>query len=212
MIKKIKIGSVIFLFCLAFISFILTDRKTTQATASDINFSTTVQSSLSLDITAGDTVAFGTITAGMPIAAPDTGTIVAVTTNAANGYTLGVSDGVNGSNSALLHVADATTRITDVTIGTIATPALWGTNTGLGITLYSADTNKEAKWGTGTTYNDSNNKYAAIPETATTAHTVTGAVIGSNASSWAFKLDVPADQKTGGYAGTMTFTVTAVLS
>lgn len=187
------------------------NKKTVRAQTSDINFSTTVQSALSLDITAGDTVAFGTIIAGTPITAPDTGTIASVTTSAANGYTLDVSDGATDGGSALLHT-DTTTRITDVTGGNIATPALWGSKTGLGITLYAADTNKEVKWGTGVTYDDSNNKYAAIPEIANTAHTVTGVVAGADTSSWAFKLDVPADQKTGDYTGTMTFTATAVLS
>lgn len=182
-----------------------------EAATHDVNFSTTVQAALAMDITAGDTVSFGALTAGLPIAAPVGGTITSVTTNAANGYTLGVSDGITGTNSALVHT-DTTTRITDVTSGTVGTPALWGSSTGLGITLFAADTNKEAKWGSGTTYNDVNNKYAAIPETATTAHTVTGAVVGANTASWAFKLDVPADQKTGSYSGTMTFTATAVLS
>lgn len=186
------------------------DQKIARAQTSDINFSTTVQSSLSLNIAAGDTVAFGAITAGAPITAPDTGTIASVTTSAANGYTLGVSDGATGGDSALLH-SDTITRITDVTSGNITTPALWGSHTGLGITLFAADTNKESKWGSGTTYDDTNNKYAAIPQTATTTHTVTGAVVGANTSSWAFKLDVPADQKAGDYSGTMTFTATAVL-
>lgn len=185
--------------------------KSARAEEHEVDLSTTVQASLSFDIIAGDTVPFGPLTAGVPIAAPDTGTIASVTTNAANGYTLGLSDGVAGSNSALLHT-DTTTRITDVTSGDITTPALWGTSTGLGITLYAADTNKEGKWGTGTAYNDANNKYAAIPQAATTAHTVIGEVVGADTSSWAFKIDVPADQKTGSYSGNVTFTATAVLS
>lgn len=185
--------------------------QSSQAATQDVHFSTTVQTALTLDITAGDTVAFGTITSGMPIAAPATGTIASVTTSAANGYTLGIFDGVTGSGSALLH-SDGITRITDVTNGTIGTPVLWGSSTGLGITMYAADTNKEAKWGTGTAYNDLNNRYAAIPENATIAHTVTGTVVGANTSSWAFKLDIPAGQKAGSYTGTMTFTATAVLN
>lgn len=185
--------------------------KKTKAVDDNVSFSTTVQASISFNITAGDTVAFGDLTPGVPIAAPATGTIASVQTNAANGYTLGVSDGVAASDSALLHT-DMSTRITDVTSGTITTPALWGTSTGLGITLYAADTNKEAKWGTGITYDDTNNKYAAIPQNTTTVHTVTGAVVGTDTSSWAFKLDTPASQKTGSYSGDMTFTATAVLS
>lgn len=184
-----------------------------RAATDEVAVSTAVQASLLLDITAGDTAAFGPLTAGVPIAAPDPGTIASVTTNASNGYTLGVSDGVTGSNSALLHT-DTTTRITDVTSGDIATPALWGANTGLGVTMWDADTTPEGKWCNAvcTAYNDTDNKYAAVPETTTTAHTVTGAVVGANTSSWAFKLDVPADQKTGNYSGIITFTATAVIS
>lgn len=193
--------------------FVLVMFKSNEARAvtHEVSFSTTVQASISLDITAGDTVAFGNLTPGVPIAAPATGTIASVETNAANGYTLGIHDGVAGTDSALLHT-DTTTRITDVTSGDITTPVVWGASTGLGITLFAADTNKEAKWGAGTTYDDALNKYAAIPETATTAHTVTGAVVGADTSSWAFKLDTPAGQKTGAYSGSMTFTATAVLS
>lgn len=200
----------IIILALGFGAVIFIDLNQVAADTHNVSMSTSVQASLSMDITAGDTVAFGALTPGVPIAAPATGTIVTVQTNAANGYTLGVSDGVAGSNSCLLHT-DTVTRITDVTSGTIGTPELWGASTGLGITLYAADTNKEAKWGTGVTYDDANNKYAAIPETATTAHTVTGVVVGNNTSSWAYKLDVPASQKTGLYAGQMTFTATAVI-
>ena len=204
----------IFLLCLFLQSIFLypkiSDIKV-KAVTQNVSFTTTVQASISLTITAGGTVAFGNLTPGVPIAAPATGTIASVETNAANGYTLGVHDSVAGSNSALLHT-DTTTRITDVTSGDITTPALWGASTGLGITLYAADTNKEAKWGTGVTYDDANNKYAAIPQTVTTAHTVTGTVAGADTSSWAYKLDAPASQKTGSYSGDMTFTATAVLS
>ena len=180
-----------------------------QAAQDTVSLSTTVQEYLSFSITTGDTVAFGNLTPGTPIAAPNTGTIASVTTNAANGYTLAVHDGVAASGSCLLHT-DTTTRIADYA-GTIETPTSW-TGTGLGITLYAADTNKEAKWGTGTTYNDPNNKYAGIPQNATTAHTVTGYHSGADTSSWAYKIDVPNTQKTGSYSGEMTFTATAVLS
>ena len=211
-IKPMKIFTIFILLWVLSIAIVLSNNKLTKAATDNVAVSTAVQASLSFSITAGDTVAFGPLTAGVPIAAPNTGTIASVTTNASNGYTIGVSDGVVGSNSALLHT-DTTTRITDVTSGDITTPALWGSSTGLGITMFAADTTPEAKWCNDvcTSYNDADNKYAAIPETATTAHTVTGAVVGANTSSWAFKLDVPADQKTGNYSGNVTFTATAVL-
>lgn len=217
MIKNIQSIKIIAVFVLLFVVFgviVLSNSQLTKAaTPHNVAVSTEIQASLSFDITAGDTVAFGPLTAGVPIVAPDPGTIASVTTNASNGYTLGVSDGVAGSNSALLHT-DTTTRITDVTSGTIGTPVAWGSNTGLGITMFNADTAPEGKWCADvcTAYDDTDNLYAAIPEAATTAHTVTGPVVGADTSSWAFKLDVPADQKTGNYAGNITFTATAVLS
>lgn len=185
--------------------------NTAQAATDTVTLSTTVATYLSFSLTAGGTVAFGTLTPGTPICYSTAATVASVTTNAANGYTMGLSDSIASTNSALVHT-DTTTYITDMTNGTIATPVVWGSNTGLGVGMFAADTNKEAAWGTGITVCDSNNKYAAIPQNATTAHTVTGTVSGANTSSWSFKVDVPNTQKTGAYSGTVTFTATAVLS
>ena len=206
-----KVG-MLFAFCLAFAIIVScgTNNKAEAAT-DDATLTTTVLEYLTFSLTTGDTVSFGNLTPGTPIAAPATGTIASITTNAANGYTLGLHDGEAGSNSSMTHT-DTVTKITDVTSGTIETPAAWGTSTGVGITLFAADTSKEAKWGTGTTYNDSNNNYAAVPQTAAVAHTVTGFLSSTDTSSWAFKIDVPNTQKTGAYSGTVTFTATAVLS
>lgn len=188
--------------------------NTESAKAATVSLSTTVQSYLNFSITGGGTVSFGSLTPGTPIAGPATGTVASVTTNAVNGYTIGVSDGIAASNSSLVHT-DAATYITDATnSGTLASPALWvnATTTGLGVTLYAADTTKEGIWGTGTTYSDALNKYAAVPQNATTGHTVTGYHASADTSSWAFKIDVPNTQKTGSYSGNITFTATAVLS
>ena len=212
MIKNFKqIRRVMSIFVLLWLIFpVLIDIKTTQAAVHDVAVSTTVQSSLSMDITAGSTVEFGPLTPGLPIVAPNTGTVVSVETNANNGYTVGIHDNVAGTDSALLNT-DAVTYIPDIASGTVAVPALWGVNTGLGITLFAADTNKELKWGTGAVYDSINNKYAAIPQNVTTAHTVTGEVVGVNTSSWGFKIDAAPSQKTGSYTGNITFTATAVL-
>ncbi|MCX6810178.1 MAG: hypothetical protein NTY30_00350 [Candidatus Berkelbacteria bacterium] len=178
------------------------------ADTQNVTVSATVLTAMTFSTTAGSTAAFGSLTPGSPIAAPATGTVLSVTTNAANGYTIGVSDAVAGSDSAL---HQSSTYIADYA-GTIATPTTW-TGTGLGVTLFAADTGKNTtQWGAGTTYNDVLNQYAGIPETATTAHTVTGYHSSADTSSWDFKLDVPGTQKTGAYSGTVTFTATAVLS
>ena len=207
-----KVG-VLLISCFVFatVIFCKTGNNKAQALTDDSTLTTTVLEYLSFSLTAGDGVSFGDLTPGTPIAAPATGTIASVTTSAANGYTIAVHDGEAGSDSSMTHT-DTTTKITDVTSGTIETPAAWGTSTGVGITLFAADTSKEAKWGTGTTYNDSNNNYAAVPQTAAVAHTVTGFLSSTDTSSWAFKIDVPNTQKTGAYSGTVTFTATAVLS
>lgn len=159
--------------------------------------------SLTLDVDSA-TVAFGNLLPGSVVTGT---TITTVDTNYPNGYTLAIHDNVAGSWSTLLHT-DSTTRIADYA-GTIATPTTWS-GTGLGICVYSA-TDKEAKWGTGTTEADSNNKYAGVPQTAGIIHTKTGAPTVSNATSIGYKVVVPNTQKTGSYSGDVTYTATGVL-
>jgi hypothetical protein len=200
----------IILTILVLVSLIILYLPHTQAATHDVSLSTNVTEYIEIEITQGDVVNFGNLTPGSPICY-STGTIVRVTTSAANGYTLGVFDNVPGNNSCLLHT-DTTTRIPDLTNGTIETPVLWGSNYGLGLGLYAADTDKESKWGTGTTVCDSNNKYAAIPQSETTAHTAPGYHASPDYSSWSFKIDVQNSQKTGSYSGTMTFSAVPQLS
>jgi len=180
-----------------------------QSATDTVTLSTDVQTAIAISLSSG-AYAFGNLTASTPLNG-SAGIDIDVATNASNGYTLGVHDGVAGSNSCLLHT-DASTRIID-TAADIATPALWasGTTKGLGITAYAADTSKEAKWGTGSSYNDANNKYAAVPQAATTIHTSTGYKTGDDTTSVSFIVDVEADQKSGSYSGDITFTATAVL-
>lgn len=207
--KNVKTSVSLLVFSIALIASVVFVAKQFAYAATDtVTLSTSVQEYLSFSLTAGATVSFGNLTPGTPIC-HGTGTVASITTNAANGYTLGLSDGVAGSDSALVHT-DATTYIADYA-GTIATPTTW-TGTGLGVGLYAADTNKEAAWGTGTTVCDVNNKYAGVPQTATTAHTVTGYHASADTSSWSWELDAPGTQKTGSYSGDVTFTATAVLS
>ncbi len=173
-----------------------------------VTLSTSVQEYLAFSITGGSTISFGNLTPGTAICS-DTATVASVTTNASNGYTIGLSDSVASTGSALRHT-DGNTRIADY-VGTIATPTAW-TGTGLGVSLFAADTGKAAKWGTGATVCDANNKYAGVPQNATTAHTATGYHSGADTSSWSWKIDVPNTQKTGTYSGNVTFTATAALT
>jgi hypothetical protein len=174
-----------------------------------VSLSADVQVALSLDLSSG-TYNFGNLTAGTP-GFGSGGIIASVTTSASDGYNLGISDGVSSSNSALLHT-DTVTRIPDAS-ASIASPGLWvsGTTKGLGVTVFSADTSKESKWGTGTTYNDGNNKYAGVPENVTTIHTSSGYKAGVDTTGLAFVVDVTADQLSGVYSGDVVITATAVL-
>ncbi|MCL5406976.1 MAG: hypothetical protein M1429_00525 [Patescibacteria group bacterium] len=135
-------------------------------------------------------------------------TITTVTTNYGNGYTLGVNDNIAGTNSALVH-DDGVTYIADYT-GTITTPTLWS-GTGLGICVYAATNKDTAKWGTGTTEADSNNKYAGVPQATTTINSKTGSPTTNDQAYIGYKLVVPNTQKTGNYSGTITYTATGVI-
>lgn len=180
------------------------------STTGNVAISGDVSQYLVLEFTSGANIAIGSISPGVG-ACNASGTIASITTNAANGYTLGLSDG-SDTNSTLLHT-DTTTYIPDVS-GTFTSPELWltGTTQGLGVTLFSADTTKEAKWGTGTSACDIWNKWAGIPSVNVTGHTVTGFRAIPDTSSWGWKVDVANLQKSGVYAGNVLFTSAAVLS
>lgn len=179
------------------------------AATDTVTVSTEVTEALTLGLSSG-TLALGSLTPGTP-AKGASGIVVNVTTSAANGYNLGISDAVAGTDSALLHT-DTTTRIPDASAA-IASPALWvnGVTKGLGVTVFAADTSKEAKWGNGTTYNDAGNKYSGVPQVATTLHSAPGFKAVVDTTSISFIVDVENSQKTGSYSGNITLTATAVL-
>ncbi len=180
--------------------------------ANQVNISTIISGSIHLTISSGSNINLGALVPGTPICNAS-GSIASVITNAANGYTLGIDDG-SDTNSAMTNGEGV--YIPDATGGTIETPALWTTGTagfqGLGISMWAAETAKEAKWGTGTTACDANNKWAAVPAATNVGHTVTGYVSGENTSSWSWKLDASDAQATGLYSGNSTFTATAVFT
>lgn len=184
------------------------------ADSKNVTLTGTVVGYTSLTITSGSTIDFGNITPGTPkCGANASGTVLSTTTNASNGYAITIADSVAGSNSSMRHT-DAATYIPDMNSGTITTPVLWvtGTHIGVGLSLYSAQTTKEAAWGTGTTACDVFNKWAGVGQTAVTGHTVTGFRATADTSSWGWKVDVANTQKTGVYSGLVTFTANEVLS
>ena len=175
----------------------------------DVALTIQVTETLEFDIIApGDDITLANLSPGTAVCS-STASVASVTTNAANGYTLGVHDG-SATNSALRNGATSV-YISDYA-GTIAAPTTW-TGTGLGVTLFAADTSKNTtQWGAGTTVCDSLNQYAGVPAAATTAHTVTGFRSGADTSSWGWKIDAPSTQETGTYTGNVTFTATTVTS
>lgn len=180
-----------------------------EAATDTVDLEINVQEYLSFSITSGDAINFGNFNPGTPICS-STATVASVTTNAANGYTLGLHDG-SATNSAMSKGGLGVVYIADYA-GTIAEPTTW-TGTGLGVTNWAADTSKNTtRWGAGATVCDALNEYAGVPETATTAHTVTGFREGADTSSWGWKIDAPNAQETGSYEGTVTFTATGVIS
>lgn len=185
-----------------------------KAATDTVDLEINVQEYLSFSLTAGDSIDFENFNPGTPACSTDA-TVASVTTNAANGYTLGLHDG-SATNSALSKGGLGSVYITDYA-GSFGTPTEW-TGNGLGISMWDADTNHETKWCKAgeitdcTTVCDADNLYAGVPETATTAHTVTGFRSDADTSSWSWKIDAPNTQETGAYSGTVTFTATAVIS
>lgn len=181
----------------------------------NITLSTDVTESITLTITSGASLALGSFTPGTSSPTCNaSGSTMTVTTNASNGYTLGIHDNIASTNSPLTFGG---IYIPDATGGTMTTPATWTTNgagfLGLGVTDWQADTTKDTtKWGAGTTSCDASNKWAAVPQTTSAGHTVTGFRAGADGTKWGFKVDAPPTQTTGAYSGDVTFTATAVIT
>lgn len=142
----------------------------------------------------GATKSLGILTPGTPVIAE---TVATVTTDAWNGYTLGVNQGGN-----MLHT-DTVTEIPPYSCE-IADPCVWS-GVGLGFTITDG-TDVEAKWGT-----DPNYEYAAFPLVATTIHQKENYYSGGDDTAIEYKLDVDGDQKSGAYSNLITYTATTSL-
>jgi len=181
------------------------------ATASDLdnyaNFYQVTNLSISLDIDE-PTLTFGSLIPGDVYTGDTRAT---TTTNYPNGYTLAVSDNVSGSDSALLRQSTSV-RVPDYA-GTIGTPTYWSSGNGFGMCVYAGASKDSGKWGTGTTYSSSFNKYTGVPETAVSAivYTKTGSPINGDAVDVGYKLVVSNAQMTGDYSGSVIFTSVGVL-
>ncbi len=147
----------------------LQTKKAEAAMVQNITVSGTVLNYSSLTITSGGTIDFGNITPGQD-SCNLSGTVLSVTTSAANGYTLGIHDG-SDTDSAM---SGATAKIPDM-LGTIASPTQWatGSTTGLGVTLWTGTSALDSQWAVGSSPCDYADKYAGIPQNSTVARTKT---------------------------------------
>jgi len=169
---------------------------------------------VTLQITSGSTVNFGTITPGTP---RYSATGFYVNSN----DTVNVSFGRDRSNPAhtLASSGDTSKYISDTDGGLdvftgCSTPvtAVWatGSSTGLGFSLYDADENKDTTcWGTGSSKLDANNKYAALQASTSASTAWTTTSVGSNiTASVGWILDVPTNQFATDYTGEVVITAT----
>lgn len=205
----IRIVFCFFPLILLLLFFVLSDQKKAFGTTGNVHLTTTIVDTTAISLFINpSTLDFGSFIPGTETRGSG-GLDLDVTTNSALGYSLGVNDTVPGNNSALLHT-DGVKRIPDFN-SLISNPTTWssGVSKGLGFTVYAANTSKEAKWGTGNTYNDPNNAYAGIPELLQEIHNVGGPMNGSDHTFVGLILDAPIGQKPGDYNGNITFTATA---
>lgn len=205
--SRLVFCSLVSFFLFAF--YLLLGFNQAQATNSDVHLTTTIVDTTAISLfIAPNSLDFGSFIPGTEIRG-SSGLDLDVTTNSALGYTLGVNDAVPGNDSALLHT-DGVKRIPDFS-SPISNPTVWnsGVSKGLGLTVYSANTTKEAKWGNGNTYNALGNAYAGIPELLQEIHNVGGPMNGSDHTFVGLILDAPTGQKPGDYSGDITFTATA---
>lgn len=187
----------------------LNTRADNQTSSQNISIQANINGGIALAIT-GSPFSFGSLTAGIPSRGSG-GVDLGVTTSSASGYILTASDSAAGNGSAMLN-DDGNTRIPDFS-SDFTTPSFWQTSTskGLGMTVYSADTNKDAIWGTGTTYNDVNNKFAGISQLDTQFHSSPDYKAATDHTHVGFVVDVTPGQKTGNYSGNVVITATAAI-
>lgn len=137
-------------------------------------------------------LSLNTITPG----ASQTATFDAITKASTTSYSLAINQGSNLTNGAATIPAVS---------GSIASPVAWseGTTKGLGFTLVSG-TGIPGLWNSG-------NSYAALPGSATTFYTRSGATANTkDVLGLRLRLDVTAAQIIGGYNNLMTITGTTI--
>jgi hypothetical protein len=112
------------------------------------------------------------------------------------------------ANDASINIADKT----DWNPSGSGNAVTWS-GTGLGFCVFASSNYKNTTWwGTGTSLNDVNNKYAGFPPSDQTIMVQNNYnVAGETTTSVGYKLDVPAGQGAGNYDGIIVYTVTMAL-
>ena len=153
------------------------------------------------------TINFGTLTPGTPLTQENTCT---VTTNNTTGYTLALNR--TNIDATMTHTTTPTNTIPDRTNWNTTTPnaTTWQTtDTNLGFTVInSTATKNETWWGTGTSQEDTNNKYAGFPQTSQSIMQHNNYSATATETTIGYKLDAPSSQQAGTYQGTITIQAT----
>jgi hypothetical protein len=129
-----------------------------------------------------------------------------VTTNAELGYDLQVKK--DDTDATMDHERESGAAIADLAAwdGNAGSTVDWSSSVkGLGFTIISAPTKDTSAWGTGITEDDEDNKYAGFPAIFTNIvdHDLYSAE--PTMTMIGYKLDVPATQRSGAYAGGVTY-------
>ncbi len=169
-----------------------------------VTLQVTVNEVLVLDVDSA-TVDMGSITPGTPVTGS---TVATVTTNANGGYVLKVKR--DDADTTMDHTVLPSFNITDKTAWDGSSSATSWSGTGLGFSVYASTASKNTTWwGTGTTCDDANNKYAGFPSSYTTIMDHGSYSASSTTTSICYKLDVPSTQRSGAYDGTITYQATS---
>ncbi len=163
----------------------------------------TINENLTLSCNGDITIDEGTpgLTAGNPESAHSTCT---VTTNDEDGYDFSVINDFTSGNV----MRNGSYSIPDYA-SPVNTPTPY-IGEGLAFSIYDAP-QKESKWGTGNSCHDTDNNYAAFPDSNTTITSNTQYAHDATDIGICYRINVLSTQASGIYTGSVTYTATGVL-
>ena len=154
---------------------------------------------------AGLTTTFSNLTTGL-ISTSDTNTVITISTNAPNGFTLTVRDAGDGANPGLYKSSSPTSLIGSATDGFANTATLVAGTDGFGIQA-STSGGSGASVTIATRYDQSGNSIGGLELTDTTLASATGAVSGRGVTM-VHKAAVEGLTPAGSYSDTLTYVCT----